>query len=97
MSPDGGSTLITSAPKSDKMTAAAGPYAGLNRFEARKRVVAALEQSGELAKVEPYTVNLSKCDRSKTIIEPLVSTQWFAKIKPLADRVKTIEPRSGLV
>ncbi len=67
-----------------RMTAAAGPYAGLDRFEARKKIVAALEASGELVKVEPYTVNVSKCDRCKTIIEPLVSTQWFVRMKPLA-------------
>jgi valyl-tRNA synthetase len=67
-----------------RMTSAAGPYAGLDRFEARKSVIAALEQSGELVKTEPYTVNISKCERSKTIIEPLVSTQWFVRTKPLA-------------
>ncbi len=67
-----------------RMTAAAGPYAGLDRFEARKRIIAALEESGDLVKTEPYTVNISKCDRSKTIIEPLVSTQWFIRMKPLA-------------
>jgi valyl-tRNA synthetase len=60
-----------------RMTAAAGPYAGLDRFEARKRIVARLEEEGLLEKVEPYQVSLSKCDRSKTIIEPLVSNQWF--------------------
>src|SRR5581483_9007594 len=69
-----------------RMTAAAGPYAGLDRFEARKRIVAALEQSGELIKTEPYTVNVSKCDRCKTVVEPLVSTQWFVRMKPLAER-----------
>ncbi len=68
------------------MTAAAGPYAGLDRFEARKRIIAALEQSGELVKTEPYTVNIAKCDRCKTIIEPLVSTQWFVRMKPLAEK-----------
>jgi valyl-tRNA synthetase len=67
-----------------RMTDAAGPYAGLDRFEARKRVLTALEESGELVKVEPYTVNISKCDRSKSIVEPLVSTQWFMRMKPLA-------------
>ena len=69
-----------------RMTAAAGPYAGLDRFEARNRIVAALEASGELVKIEPYTVNISKCDRCKTIIEPLVSTQWFVRMKPLAEK-----------
>jgi valyl-tRNA synthetase len=67
-----------------RMTAAAGPYAGLDRFEARKRILAALEKSGELVTREPYTVNIAKCDRCKTIVEPLVSTQWFVKTKPLA-------------
>ena len=72
-----------------RMTAEAGPYADLDRFEARKRIVAALKDSGELIKVEDYTVNIAKCDRSKTIIEPLVSTQWFVRMKPLA--AKAIE------
>ena len=67
-----------------RMTDAAGPYAGLDRFEARKRILAALTESAELVNTEPYTVNLSKCDRCKTIIEPLVSTQWFVSMKPLA-------------
>src|SRR5579875_297430 len=69
-----------------RMTAEAGQYAGLDRFEARKRIVAALEQSGELVKIEPYTVNIAKCDRCKTIIEPLVSNQWFVRMKPLAEK-----------
>jgi valyl-tRNA synthetase len=67
-----------------RMTAEAGPYAGLERFEARKRVVADLEKLGLLEKVEPYTVALSKCDRCGSIVEPLISTQWFVKTKPLA-------------
>jgi valyl-tRNA synthetase len=69
-----------------RMTAAAGPYAGLKREEARKRIIAALEESGELTKTEKYTVNLSKCERSNTVIEPLVSTQWFVHMKPLAEK-----------
>jgi valyl-tRNA synthetase len=69
-----------------RMTAAAGPYANLDRFEARKRIIAALESSGLLEKTEPYTVNVSKCDRCKTIVEPLVSTQWFVRMKPLAEK-----------
>jgi valyl-tRNA synthetase len=67
-----------------RMTADAGPYAGLDRFEARKRVVADLEKLGVLEKVEPYALAISKCDRCGTIVEPLVSTQWFVKTKPLA-------------
>ncbi|MBV9084103.1 MAG: valine--tRNA ligase, partial [Acidobacteriaceae bacterium] len=79
-----------------RMTSAAGPYAGLDRFEARKRIVAALDDSRELAKTEPYAVSVSKCDRCKTIIEPLVSTQWFVRAKPLA--AKAIEAvKSGRI
>ena len=70
-----------------RMTPAAGPYAGLDRFEARKRVVADLEQLGLLEKIEPYPLAISKCDRCGTIVEPLISTQWFVKTKPLAAKV----------
>ncbi len=69
-----------------RMTAEAGAYAGLERFEARKRIVADLEAHGLLEKVEPYALALSKCDRCGTIVEPLISTQWFVKTKPLADK-----------
>ncbi len=68
------------------MTEAAGPYAGLDRFEARHRVVADLEKIGALVKVEPYQLSLGTCQRSKTPIEPLISTQWFVKTKPLAEK-----------
>jgi len=69
-----------------RMTADAGPYAGLERFEARKRIVADLEKQGLLEKVEPYALALSKCDRCGSIVEPLISTQWFVKTKPLAEK-----------
>jgi len=68
-----------------QMTREAGAFAGLDRFEARKRAVAELEKLGLLEKIEPYKVNLRKCQRCKTIVEPLVSTQWWAKMKPLAE------------
>jgi valyl-tRNA synthetase len=68
------------------MTGAAGRYAGLDRFEARSRVLADLEARGNLVKVEDYTLNLGKCHRCKTPVEPLVSTQWFVKTKPLAEK-----------
>jgi valyl-tRNA synthetase len=68
------------------MTAAAGRYAGIDRFEARRRVLADLEAGGQLVKTEPYTLNLGKCQRCKTIVEPLISTQWFVSTKPLAQK-----------
>jgi len=69
-----------------RMTAAAGAYAGLDRFEARRRIVIDLEQSGALVKVEDYPLSLGKCARSGTPVEPLISTQWLVKTKPLAEK-----------
>jgi valyl-tRNA synthetase len=69
-----------------RMTAEAGRYAGLDRFEARERVVTDLKSLGLIAKIEDYPLSIAKCQRSKTIIEPLISTQWFAKTKPLAEK-----------
>jgi valyl-tRNA synthetase len=67
-----------------KMTAAAGEFAGLDRFDARKRVVEELEKRGLIEKIEPYTLSAGKCHRCKTIVEPLVSKQWWMSMKPLA-------------
>ena len=67
------------------MTAAAGSYAGLDRVVARKRVVANLEAQEFLVKIEPHSLSIGKCQRCKTIVEPLISTQWFARMKPLAE------------
>jgi valyl-tRNA synthetase len=69
-----------------QMNENAGPYAGLDRFEARKRVLEDLEKGGFLVGAKDYVVPLGKCSRCKTIIEPRLSTQWFIKIQPLADR-----------
>jgi valyl-tRNA synthetase len=69
-----------------RMTAAAGPYAGLDRFAARKRVVADLQSQGLLVTIENYRLSLGQCCRCKTVVEPLVSTQWFVKTKPLAEK-----------
>jgi valyl-tRNA synthetase len=78
--------LIRVIDEEAKITAAGGAYAGLDRYEARKRVVADLEKLGLLAGVEDYTVSLGKCQRCKTVVEPLVSKQWFVKTKPLAEK-----------
>ncbi len=66
------------------MTEEAGPYAGLDRFEARKKLVEELQQLGVVTKIEDYMVPLGRCQRSDTIIEPLISKQWFVKMTPLA-------------
>jgi valyl-tRNA synthetase len=64
----------------------AGPYRGLDRFEARQKVLEDLDRGGFLVSTKDYVVPLGKCDRCKTIVEPRLSTQWFVKIQPLADR-----------
>ena len=63
---------------------AGGPYAGLDRFAARQRIVADLEQQGLLIKAQPYQVPVRRCHRCDTVIEPMLSTQWFVKMAPLA-------------
>jgi valyl-tRNA synthetase len=69
-----------------KMTGEAGAYTGIDRFEARKRIVADLEAQGLLEKTEDYRLSVVVCYRCQTIIEPLVSEQWFMKMKDLATR-----------
>lgn len=61
-----------------------GKYKGQDRYEARKNVVADLEKGGYMVGTEPYAHNVGQCYRCKTDIEPMVSKQWFVKIKPLA-------------
>ncbi len=72
-------------------------YAGMDRYEARKAIVADLEAEGALVKVEDYSHNVGTCYRCSTTVEPRVSTQWFVKMKPLAgpaiDAVKNGETK----
>ena len=67
-----------------KITADYPKYAGMDRYEARKAIVADLEAEGALVKVEDYTHNVGTCYRCGTTVEPAVSKQWFVKMKPLA-------------
>lgn len=61
-----------------------GQYAGLDRYEARKKLVADLERDGLLVKIVDHTLSVGTCQRCHTVIEPLISTQWFVQAKPLA-------------
>ena len=67
------------------MSAAAGKYAGMTREDCRKAVVVDLEALGLLVKIEPLTHNVGTCYRHHVPVEPLVSTQWFVKMRPLAE------------
>ncbi|MFV0437104.1 MAG: valine--tRNA ligase [Desulfopila sp.] len=64
----------------------AGPYAGLDRYAARKRVVEDLKAQGYLVEIEEYDHALGLCYRCKTVIEPTTSLQWFVAVRPLADK-----------
>ncbi len=68
-----------------KMNENAGQYAGFDRYECRKALVAELERQGFLEKVEPTRHNVGSCYRCDTVVEPRVSLQWFVKMKPLAE------------
>ena len=61
-----------------------GKYAGLDRYEARKAIVADLEAEGFLVKIEKMNHNVGACSRCDTIVEPRISKQWFVKMEPLA-------------
>jgi valyl-tRNA synthetase len=80
--------LITVMAKDGSMNEAAGRFAGLDRFEARQAVVAAMEAEGFLVKVEPYRHSVPFSDRGKVPVEPLLSTQWFVRTEPLAARCR---------
>jgi valyl-tRNA synthetase len=70
-----------------------GAYAGLDRYVARKKVVADLEEQGLLAGIKDHTNNVGHCDRCKTVVEPRLSTQWFVKIQPLAEKaIAAVKP-----
>ena len=74
-----------------------GKYQGLDRYEARKRIVEDLEKGGFLVRVEPHAHNVGECYRCHTTVEPRVSRQWFVKMEPLAkpaiEAVKTGETK----
>ncbi|MGD8546739.1 MAG: valine--tRNA ligase, partial [Thiohalophilus sp.] len=70
-------------------------YIGLDRFEARKRIVADLEAQDLLEKIEPHKLMVPRGDRSGAVIEPLLTDQWYVKIKPLAEpAIKAVEDGS---
>ena len=70
---------------SGKVNEFGGKYEGLDRYEARKQIVADLEAQGYLVKVEDYAHNVGTCYRCHNDVEPIISAQWFVKMKPLAE------------
>ncbi len=75
-----------------KMTADCGKYAGMDRYEARKAIVADLEELGLVEKIEPHQHNVGTCYRCHSDVEPLISAQWFVKMAPLAkEAIRVVE------
>jgi len=80
-----GLQVISVLDKDARMGAEAGPYAGMDRFECRKKLWADMEAAGLAIKTEAYRTQVPRSQRGGEIVEPMVSTQWFVKIKPMAD------------
>jgi valyl-tRNA synthetase len=76
--------FVTILDETARMNAETGPYAGMDRFDARKRVVADLKARGLFEKSEHHKHAVGHCQRCKTVVEPRISEQWFVKIAPLA-------------
>ena len=68
-----------------RMTALAGKYAGMDRFECRARIVEDMKALGLIDRIEPYRHAVGICYRCKSVVEPLVSKQWYVNVKPLAE------------
>lgn len=68
------------------MNEAAGKYAGMDRFEARKAVIKDMEAQGFLVKIEEMVHSVGHSERTDVVVEPLISTQWFVKMAPLAEK-----------
>ena len=77
--------MINILTKDGRIEEVGGPYAGLDRYEAREKVVEDLEKLGLLEKIEDYETEIGHSDRSKTPIEPMLSEQWFVKMADLAE------------
>ena len=79
-----------------KMTHDAGKYSGMDRFDARKALIKDLGEMGLLKKITNHLYAVGHCYRCNTIIEPLLSTQWFVKMKPLADAAIDVVKRGDI-
>ncbi len=72
-----------------RMNELSGPYQGMDRFECREKILDDLKNAGLLEKIEPYRNAIGHCYRCKTMIEPLLSKQWFVRAAPLAEKAIT--------
>jgi len=82
---DHGLAIISVLDERARVTEAGGPYAGLDRFECRRRIWEDMRKGDLVLKQEPYLLHLPRAQRGGEIIEPMISTQWFVRIRPLAE------------
>lgn len=87
---------ITVIDESGKITLSGSKYDGLDRYEARKQVVADLENHGLLEGIEKHKNAVGTCYRCNSVVEPLISDQWFVKMKPLAEKAKAVVENGSL-
>ncbi len=80
-----GLPILSMLDREAKVTEVGGPYAGLDRFECRKRLWEDMRAAGLAIQEEPYTLNVPRSQRGGEIIEPLISEQWFVRMQPLAE------------
>jgi valyl-tRNA synthetase len=80
-----GLPIISVLDEAARVTKEGGPYAGQDRFEARANLWADMEAAGLVIKEQPYTLNVPRTQRGGEIVEPMISTQWFVRIAPLAE------------
>ncbi len=76
--------IINMMNKDATVSDAGGPYAGMDRYDARKKLIDDLQRDGLLDHIDDHPMSIGRCSRCETIVEPLISTQWFVKIAPLA-------------
>lgn len=80
-----------------KMNENAGKYAGMDRFECRKQIVKDLQEQGILFKIEDHLHSVGHSERSGAVVEPYLSTQWFVKMKPLAEKAIELQKSENKV
>jgi valyl-tRNA synthetase len=79
-----GLPVLSMLDREAKVTAIGGPYAGMDRFDCRKKIWGDMKNAGLVIKEEAYTINVPRSQRGGEIVEPMISEQWFVKIQPLA-------------
>jgi valyl-tRNA synthetase len=79
-----GLQIISMLDESARVNANGGPYAGLDRFDCRKKLWADMDAAGLVIKQEPYPMSVPRSQRGGEIVEPMISTQWFVRIEPMA-------------